>query len=70
MTLKQLRIQAGMTGQQLADIAGTTEALISMMESGKRKMSAKTAFRLAPVFSMKWHELMEIVNGVENNDPN
>ena len=45
-TLREERIRAGLTQQQLADLMGTKKAYISRVETGKQNLNLTTVFRL------------------------
>ena len=45
-TLREERIRAGLTQQQLADLMGTKKAYISRVETGKQNLNLTTLFRL------------------------
>lgn len=45
-TLREERIRAGLTQQQLADMVGTKKTYISRVENGKQNINLTTLFRL------------------------
>lgn len=45
-TLREERIRAGLTQQQLAELVGTKKTYISRVENGKQNMNLTTLFRL------------------------
>lgn len=45
-TLREERIRAGLTQQQLAELMGTKKAYISRVETGKQNLNLTTLFRL------------------------
>ena len=45
-TLREERIRAGLTQQQLADLMGTKKTYISRVETGKQNLNLATVFRL------------------------
>lgn len=45
-TLREERIRAGLTQQQLAELVGTKKTYISRLENGKQNMNLTTLFRL------------------------
>lgn len=45
-TLREERIRAGLTQQQLADLMGTKKAYISRVETGRQNLNLSTLFRL------------------------
>lgn len=44
--LREERIRAGLTQQQLADLVGTKKTYISRVETGKQNLNLSTLFRL------------------------
>ena len=50
--IKKLRLEHGMTQEQLAKRVNTTKANISMIESGKRNLTASTLQAFADVFNV------------------
>lgn len=50
--LKQLRTDAGLTQEQLADRAGISENTIATIEAGKLNTSVATCFELAKALGM------------------
>jgi transcriptional regulator with XRE-family HTH domain len=60
MTLKKLRINAGLTQEELAKKGGVTYAYISMLESGaKKNPSLALVKKLAKALKVKVGELLE-----------
>lgn len=45
-TLREERIRAGLTQQQLAELMGTKKAYISRVETGRQNLNLTTLFRL------------------------
>lgn len=45
-TLREERIRAGLTQQQLADLVGTKKTYISRVETGRQNINLTTLFRL------------------------
>lgn len=45
-TVREERIRAGLTQQQLAELMGTKKAYISRVETGKQNLNLTTVFRL------------------------
>lgn len=45
-TLREERMRAGLTQQQLADLMGTKKAYISRVETGRQNLNLNTLFRL------------------------
>jgi len=59
MTLQERRIRANFTKVELSKRTGLSVALLSMIESGKRKITPRTAIKLADVYKLKrWTNLM------------
>ena len=56
--LKKLRLKAGLTMQELADLAGTTAPQINKLEKGQRDLDKKWALRLTPYLGVTAEELM------------
>ena len=54
--LKELRKQAGLTQQQVADLAGVSQGFYGNIELGKRghKLPVETAKRIAEVLEFDW----------------
>lgn len=61
--LKAWRERRGLTQAELADAAGTTGAVISLLEQGVRGLSEKWRLRLAPLLDLPPDDLM-------TSDPN
>ncbi|MFI5342158.1 MAG: helix-turn-helix domain-containing protein [Candidatus Methylomirabilales bacterium] len=60
MTLKKLRIKAGLTQEELAKKGGVTYAYISMLESGaKKNPSLALVKKLAKALGVTVGELLE-----------
>jgi transcriptional regulator with XRE-family HTH domain len=60
MTLKKLRMEAGLTQEELAKKGGVTYAYISMLESGaKTNPSLALLKKLAKALKVKVGELLE-----------
>jgi transcriptional regulator with XRE-family HTH domain len=51
--VKQWREFRGLTQARLAEAVGTTGAVISLIESGRRRLSDKWANKIAPVLSTR-----------------
>ena len=56
--LKDAREAKGLTQEQLADLAGTSQTQIQRLETGKRKLSKEWAERLAPHLDLTAQELV------------
>ena len=57
--LKQIRIDTGLTQEQLADLAGVSRQTIISLERGTYQPSLDLAFRLAHVLSVPIIKLVE-----------
>ena len=55
--VKELRTQAGMTQQQLADMVGVSSRTIISIEKGQYSPSLMLAYRMAKVFGVSVEEL-------------
>lgn len=56
--LKRFRDESGLTQQQLADAAGTSQPQIRRLENSDRKLTKEWAERLAPALGVKPQELL------------
>jgi transcriptional regulator with XRE-family HTH domain len=56
--LESLRRKAGLTMQQLADLAGTTAPQINKLEKGQRDLDKKWAMRLAPYLDVSAEDIL------------
>lgn len=56
--VKQLRLERGLTQQELADMVGLTKVTISQYETGKRKPSFEMIEALADVFHVDMNYLL------------
>nr|DAH43182.1 MAG TPA: Repressor protein CI [Caudoviricetes sp.] len=56
--VKQLRLERGMTQQELANMVGLTKVTISQYETGKRKPSFEMIEALADVFHVDMNYLL------------
>ena len=66
MELKFLRQAARLTQKQLAELTGVDDSLISLIESGKRDISAmsyESVIRLARALNVPPEALVQIPNG-------
>lgn len=57
-TLKQLRLFAGMTRQQLAKALGKSESTIQNWETGKTQPNANDIVRLEQVLNIRWADVV------------
>ena len=58
--LKELRLQAGLTQKQLADLIGVTKSVISFYERQERTPSPDVLKKLAAVFHVSTDFLLDI----------
>lgn len=56
MNLAEIRKNKGLTLKQVAFRANVSEALICLVEQGKRGPSVKAAKRIAPIYGIDWTE--------------
>lgn len=54
MIVKELRLKANMTQQELADKIGVQRSTIAMVEIGKNNLSIDLAKKIAEVFGIEW----------------
>ena len=54
MNLKELRTNAKMTQQELADKIGVRRSTIAMIETDKNSITISMAKKLAEVFNIRW----------------
>ena len=54
MNLKELRTNAKMTQQELADKIGVQRSTIAMIETDKNSITISMAKKLAEVFNISW----------------
>ena len=73
--LKDLRLQAGLTQQQLADLIGVTKSVVSFYERQERTPSPDVLKKLAEVFHVSTDFLLDIdkvkrldLSGLDEND--
>jgi transcriptional regulator with XRE-family HTH domain len=60
--IKELRLAAGLTQTELAELAGTTKNQLTKLEGGARRLSDHWADRLAPHLGIERHELFMVPN--------
>jgi len=68
-TIKELREKKGLSQQQLADLAGTSQPQIKRLETGERKLTKEWAERLAPHLDIAAPSLMFEMPGGEMPAP-
>jgi transcriptional regulator with XRE-family HTH domain len=66
--LKAWREHRGMTQARLAEAIGTTGAVISLLESGDRRVSHKWLLRIAPALNTRPAQLLEFDPSEAAND--
>ncbi len=68
MKLKEARIEKGLSQEELADLAATTQATISLTEQGKAKPQLATRQRIEAVLGqvVDWPEMRLECNESEN----
>lgn len=59
MTIKELRVKNQMTQKELASRLGVTRGAITMIETGKNRLTVDTAKKIANVFEMDWKDLFD-----------
>ena len=59
MTIKELRLKNQMTQEDLASRLGITRGAITMIETGKNRLTVDTAKKIADVFGIDWKELFD-----------
>ncbi len=67
-TLKELRLVQGWTQDQLADMAGTTAANISRIETGKHGVGTDLLNSFAYVFGYKVYQIIAMAEGYNLSD--
>jgi transcriptional regulator with XRE-family HTH domain len=60
--LKQLRLESGLTLQELAVKAGLNSSTVSMIENGHRKGQMVTIHKLAKALEVSVNELAELLD--------
>lgn len=63
--VKQLRLERGLTQQELADMVGLTKVTISQYETGKRKPSFEMIEALADVFHVDMNYLLGFTDKIQ-----
>lgn len=56
-TIKRLRIKTGITAQELSNVTGIQNAIISRIENGKMMGTVETHAKIAEAFNMSLSEL-------------
>lgn len=64
--VKELRLKAGMTQQQLADLVFVSSRTIISLEKGKYNPSIMLAYKIACVFKITVEELYCLKENLEN----
>ena len=57
--LKKLRVQKGLTQEQVASECGVQRTTITMIELGENKPSVELAKKLGEVFDIAWSDFFE-----------
>jgi len=57
--LREIRSREGLTLQELGDLSGLSEAMISRLERGERSTSPRVKVRLARVLGVRVAELFD-----------
>lgn len=64
-TIKELRLSRRLTQDELADLAGTTAANISRIETGKHGVGSELLNSLAFVFNLRVYQLIALAEGYD-----
>lgn len=59
VNIRAIREKRNMTQAQLSRVSGVSQQLISMVETGYRSISVKTAKALAPHLGVKWTKFFD-----------
>ena len=59
MTIRELRIKNQMTQEELSSKLGLTRGAITMIETGKNRLTVDTAKKIADVFGIDWKDLFD-----------
>lgn len=59
MEIRAIRLKKNLKQIELAEKAGISLQLVSMIERGKRPVTVKTAKKLEPVLGVKWYKLID-----------
>ena len=59
LTLRRLRLEAGLSQEQLADRMNTSQAQIARMESGRQDLQLSTMKRLAIALHVDLHKVVD-----------
>ncbi len=60
--IAQLRQDAGLTQEELADAAAMARGTLASIETGARPLRAEQAQRIAPVLGIPWPDLWDRLN--------
>lgn len=66
--LEQLRVDKGITQQELADLVGVSRQTIISLERGRYNPSILLAYRLAKLFGLPIEEVFIFTEDEENNE--
>jgi transcriptional regulator with XRE-family HTH domain len=61
--LRRYRLQQGWTGYELADVAGISTAMISMIETGERTPGPATKIRIARALGVRVRDVFPAPDG-------
>ena len=62
-TLRSLRLEAGLSQEQLAAAMSTSQPQIARMESGKQDLQLSTMKRLADALNINLHKIVDAASG-------
>lgn len=63
--IKTLRKHKGLTQAELAELSGIQQSMLSLIESGKRTPSVRSAQRIAAALGVEWTKFFEPINRQE-----
>lgn len=67
--IKQLRTQAGLSQEDLADKLGLLRTSITNIETGKQKLTLASLYSLSATFNLTFDEILPPVEGFIQKDP-
>lgn len=59
--IKEIRMQKGLTCQQVADKSGLSKVEVNRIENGKRDPTLKNLFRISEALDVRFEEVYEII---------
>lgn len=65
MQLKEIRKAQNLTMKQVSERSDISESMLSLIESGKRTPSVRSAQRLAAALGVEWTKFFEPINRQE-----